>query len=96
MAVSVFFAIKDAISHSRKEAGLNGWWKLGKNIAKHFYSIFRFNLIPRVKYPKIKKHITEQLALNDLQKNENLMPLFLVISGQKPVAIWLKVWLGLE
>lgn len=46
--------------------------------------------------PKIKKHITEQLALNDLQKNENLMPLFLVISGQKPVAIWLKVWLGLE
>lgn len=54
MAVSVFFAIKDAISHSRKEAGLNGWWKLGNNISKHFYTIFRLNLKPEVKYPQNK------------------------------------------
>ena len=30
MSVSVLFAIKDALNHSRKEAGLSGWWKLGK------------------------------------------------------------------
>ena len=56
MAVSVFFAIRDALNSSRKDSGINGWWQFGKNVKAKYFLIIEIFLDGPATVEKICLH----------------------------------------
>ena len=66
MAVSVFFAIRDALNSARKDSGINGWWQFGKNVEAKYFLIIEIFLDGPATVEKIRLHngvSTDQFVL---------------------------------